>query len=61
MSDQRSQIEIMQRDAFPGQVLQERWENVGYYYSLYGEKYLDWLYAAMEPFNRSFTWIIASE
>ncbi len=61
MSDQRSQIEIMQRDAFPGKVLQERWENVGYYYSLYGEKYLDWLYAAMEPFNRSFTWIIASE
>ncbi len=58
MSDQQHQIETLQRDAFPGKVLQERWENAGYYYARYGENYLDWLYAAIEPFDRSFTWLI---
>ncbi|MBM3431889.1 MAG: bacillithiol biosynthesis cysteine-adding enzyme BshC [Bacteroidetes bacterium] len=58
MSVVRHQIETLQRAAFPGQVLQERWDNVGYYYSLYGKDYLDRLYDHLDPFDRSFTWVI---
>ena len=57
----RHQIETLQRAAFPGNVLQERWDNVGYYYSLYGKRYFDQLYEYIDPFDRSFTWLIESD
>jgi len=58
MSEVRMQIESLQRKAFPGNGLQERWENGGLYISQYGMCYLDQLYTAIRPFGRDFTWLI---
>jgi bacillithiol biosynthesis cysteine-adding enzyme BshC len=57
MSDRRTQIETLQRRIFPGNGLQERWENVGYYYAQYGTAYFDLLYNRMNPFGAEFIWL----
>lgn len=57
MTIQRTQIQQLQQAAFPGGGLQERRDNAAYYYSLHGEEWLDRLYAEMDPFGRSFTWL----
>jgi uncharacterized protein YllA (UPF0747 family) len=58
MADQRTQIETLQRTLFPGNGLQERHENIGYYLSMYGSEYLDLIYAHLDPFGKSFCWLI---
>jgi bacillithiol biosynthesis cysteine-adding enzyme BshC len=58
MSDQRTQIDTLQRAVFPGSGLQERWENIGYYYAQYGPTYIDLIYDQLEPFGRSFFWLV---
>lgn len=57
----RNQIESLQRSLFPGNGLQERWENVGYYYALYGEAYLQAVYEAINAFDGQFTWLIETD
>lgn len=57
LSTQRMQIETLQRVLFPGGGLQERRENIGYYYALYGHSYLDKLYRAIPVWDAAFTWL----
>ena len=58
MSDLRIQIDTLQRAIFPGSGLQERWENIGYYYAQYGPGYINLIYDHLEPFGRSFFWVV---
>ncbi len=57
LSTQRTQIETLQRVLFPGGGLQERRENIGYYFALYGRAYLDNLYHAMPVWDSTFVWL----
>lgn len=58
MTDQRTQIETLQRTLFPGNGLQERYENIGYYYAMYGAEYLEIISENLDPFGKSFCWLV---
>ena len=60
MSDLQMQIESLQRAVFPGNGLQERWENPGFYYARYGRAYFDRIYDRIDPFDVSFYWMLES-
>lgn len=60
-SDQRRQIQAIKAALFPGNGLQERRENLAYYYALWGKDFLNKLYEASLGLEQEFVIVASSE
>jgi bacillithiol biosynthesis cysteine-adding enzyme BshC len=54
-TDQQSQIHTIKSNLFPGNGLQERYENLSYYYSLWGKEFIQRLYENSPALEQEFS------
>ena len=59
LATRKDRIEVLKQVVFPGGGLQERTENPGSYYAVYGTEYFDWIYANLPVWENQFTWLKA--
>ncbi|HMR92818.1 MAG TPA: bacillithiol biosynthesis cysteine-adding enzyme BshC [Chitinophagaceae bacterium] len=55
LADQRRQLQTLRAKTFPGNNLQERTDNIGYYYAKYGASFIQELYRHSAALEQQFT------